>query len=112
MSDEAQTEQGNERVGERPTGWFAFNEKPVMVQLREPYIGCTYGYVPSMDQEGGVRAVPVLSGVLHVEPDGCGGVMLVVQQPTGNGSDFAMVALKPADVVYCTHIHQSRIVTQ
>jgi hypothetical protein len=38
--------------------------------------------------------------------------MLVVQMPTGHGSDFAMVALKPADVVYCTHIHQSRIVTQ
>jgi hypothetical protein len=113
MSGEAQAEQVNENVGERPTGWFAFNEKPVMLQLREPYIGCTYAYQATQDESsGGVRAVPVLSGVLHVEPDGCGGVMLVVQMPTGHGSDFAMVALKPADVVYCTHIHQSRIVTQ
>jgi len=100
-------------TGERPSGWFAFNEKPVMLQLREPYIGVTYAMQPSIDSSsGGVRAVPVLSGVLHVEPDGSGGVMLIIQMPTGNGSDFAMVALKPADVVYATHIHQSLIVQQ
>lgn len=99
-------------TGERPSGWFAFNDKPVMVQLREPYIGCSYGYAPSVDKEsGGVRAVPILSGVLHVEPDGNGGIMLVIQMPTGNGNDFCLVAFKPADVVYVTHIHQARIVS-
>lgn len=100
-------------TGERPSGWFAFNEKPVMLQLREPYIGVTYAMQPSMDPSGGgVRAVPVLSGVLHVEPDGNGGVMLVIQMPTGNGNDYSLVALKPADVVFATHIHQSQIITQ
>lgn len=114
MSNENQEAQPETSAptGERPSGWFAFHEKPVMLQLRDPYIGCTYSYQPSMDNEGGVRAVPVLSGVLHVEPDGDGGLMLVIQMPTGNGQDFAMVAVKPADVLYATHIHQARIVTQ
>ena len=67
-----------------------------MLQLKEPYIGVTYALQPSIDKEsGGVRAVPVLSGVLHVEPDGNGGIMLVMQMPTGNGSDFAIVTRMP-----------------
>lgn len=100
-------------AGERPSGWFVFNEKPVMLQLREPYIGCTYEYAPAMaEDKSGVRAVPVLSGILHVEPNGNGGMMLVLKMPTGNGADFALVTVDPADVVYATHIHQSRIVTQ
>ena len=111
MNDKEQGEAAEN--GERPSGWFAFNDKPVMVQLREPYIGCSYGYAPSVDKEsGGVRAVPILSGVLHVEQDGCGGIMLVIQMPTGNGQDYCLVAFKPADVVFATHIHQARIVTQ
>ena len=112
MSGETQTEQGNERVGERPSGWFAFNEKPVLLQFREPYFSVTYpAYEPQM-KEGGVVAVPVLNGILHVEPDGCGGVMLILERPTGHGSDTLLMAVKPADVVFCTHVHESRIVTQ
>jgi hypothetical protein len=100
--------------GERPSGWFAFNERPVMLQLEQPYIGCDYtdhSYGPAMDAEKNVRAVPLLTGILHVEPDGAGGVMLVLQMATGNGNDFALIAVKPKDILYCTHIHQSRIVT-
>jgi hypothetical protein len=111
MNDRAE-EQTGPSAGERPSGWFAFNEKPVMLQLRDPYIGCTYQYSPAMDKEGGVRAVPILSGILHVEPNGNDGVMLVLKMPTGNGEDFALVAVAPSDIVYATHIHQSRIVTQ
>lgn len=112
---EQQEETSVQPTNERPSGWFAFNNKPVMLQLEQEkaYIGCDYSYGPSIDKEsGGVRAVPILSGVLHVEPDGSGGVMLIIEMPTGNGSDVALVAVKPKDVVYATHIHQSRIVTQ
>jgi len=112
MAEENAQEQETQVTGERPSGYFAFNEKPAMLQLREPYIGCTYAHIPAMNKEGGAIAVPVLSGVLHVEPDGAGGIMLVVEMPTGSGKDFALVAVSPRDVLYCTHIHQSRIVTQ
>lgn len=108
MSDEAQTE--TPAQGDRPTGWFAFHEKPVMLQLREPYMPPTFGYEPTMSKEG-VVAVPVLSGVLHVEPDGNGGTMLVLQKQIGD-SDSLWITVKPEDVVYATHIHQARIVTQ
>ena len=113
MSDEEQQAE-RQVTGERPSGWFAFQEKPVMIQLREgqPYLGVDYAYELMKDAEsGGVKAVPVLSGVLHVEPDGDGGVMLVLQVPTRVGNDFALIYVRPADVLYCTHIHQSRIVT-
>jgi hypothetical protein len=111
MSDEEQQVE-RQVTGERPSGWFAFQEKPVMIQLREgqPYWGVNPAYEP-VTKNGDIVAVPVLRGILHVEPDGAGGVMLVVQMPTGNGNDFALVTVRPADVLYCTHIHQSMIVT-
>jgi len=94
-------------------GWLHFHGKPVMLQLSQAYIGCTYAYSPTIDKEtGGALAVPVLSGQLSVEPDGCGGVMLVLRMMTGNGNDYAIVAVKPQDVVFATHIHEARIVTQ
>jgi hypothetical protein len=98
-------------TGDRPSGWFAFNEKPVMLQLVEPYIGCTFAYQPTMSEDGsGVRATPVLSGVLYVEPDGNGGIMLAIRMQL-EGSDFCLVAVNPKIIHYCTHLHQSRIVS-
>jgi hypothetical protein len=112
MSGETQSEQGNAVAVERPSGWFNFNEKPVMLQFREPYIGVDYpAYRPTV-KDGGVVAAPVLNGILHVEPDGSGGVMLILERPTGHGGDTLLMAVKPADVVFCTHINESRIVTQ
>jgi hypothetical protein len=111
MSDENNAaEQQAPVTGDRPSGWFAFAEKPVMLQLKSPYIGCSYAYQPSMAEEGGVRATPILSGVLHVEPSGNGGIMLALQMPM-EGSDFALIALSPDMIEYCTHLHQSRIIS-
>jgi len=47
--------------------------------------------------------------VLHVEPDGNGGIMLAIQIQAGE-RDFILVALHPKMVLYCTHVHQARIV--
>jgi len=113
MGENNGTEQQHEApaTGDRPSGWFAFAEKPVMLQLKKEYIGCTYAYQPTLSEDGtGVRATPILSGVLHVEPDGNGGIMLALQMPM-EGSDFALIALNPSMVDYCTHLHQSRIIT-
>jgi hypothetical protein len=99
-------------AGDRPSGWFAFQEKPVMLQLSEPYMACDYSYGPCVDKEGNVRATPILQGILHVEPDGAGGMMLVVEMHTGHGNDVVLIAVKPRDVVFCSHIVQSQIITQ
>jgi len=110
MSEENATErEKSPQTGDRPSGWFAFADKPVMLQLKEPYIGCSYAYSPSMAKEGGVIATPVLSGVLHVEPNGNGGVMLALQMPM-EGKDFALIGFSPDMIAFCTHIHQPRII--
>jgi hypothetical protein len=83
-----------------------------MLQLAEPYIACSYSYAPVHDKEGNVRATPILQGILHVEPDGSGGVMLVIEMRTGNANDVALIAVKPGDVVFCSHIVQSSLITQ
>lgn len=104
-------------ITDRPIAWLAFHEKPVMLQLEphKPYMGCDYPkYVPATDQDGNIRAVPILRGVLNVADDGNDGIVLVIQMPTGVGNDIALVTVKPSDVVYCTHIVQAtpaRIVT-
>lgn len=101
-----------------PCGWAFYAGKPVLLQLREPYWGVEGDYTPttSKNEEGaviGVVAVPFLSGILHIQPDGENGVLLVIQRPFPDRPGFAYVALKPSDVLYCTHLNErepSRIV--
>lgn len=93
------------------TGWIHFHERTVMLQLREPYIGVEYtgdSYRPSM-ADGGVKATPMLSGVLSVEPNGEGGVMLILRRYI-SGRDQLLWGGFPRDVLYCTHIEQSSII--
>jgi hypothetical protein len=106
---------------ESESGWLIYHERPVMLQLRQPYIGVTYNaraadgvYRASMNAEGHVRASPILSGVLFVRQSGTpSGVLLILRVPIPETHDFTLIALHPDDVLYCTHIHQadSRIVT-
>jgi hypothetical protein len=92
-------------------GWLRYHGRPVMLQLKEPYYLVTYGYEPDMAKEGGVKAVPFLRGMLSVEPAGDGGAILMMTVPVPNTSDTLLVSVHPKDVLYCTHINQSRIVT-
>lgn len=104
-------QQQDPATGDRPSGWFAFAEKPVMLQLKSPYIGCTYAYKALRSEDGdGFVAAPILSGILHVEPSGNGGIMLVLQMPMA-GNDFTLIALNIDMIEYCSHIHQPRIIT-
>jgi len=91
------------------SGWSAFHERQVMLQLREPYLIITHGYEVDMTADG-ARALPVLSGTLFVEPNGSGGVLLVLRRQLSD-KDYLVVAVNPADVLYCTHIHRSAIVS-
>lgn len=104
---------------EKSAGWFVFDEKMVQIQVREPYIGVNYSrtvegapYKPTTTPEGAVRATPVLSGTLFVKPSGTpSGLILILRTQIGDSSDFALISIHPEDVLNCTHIHQSRIVT-
>lgn len=91
------------------SGWSAFHEREVMLQLREPYLVITYSYNVDMTDEG-AKALPFLSGKLFVEPNGAGGVLLVLRRQLSE-SDYLVVAVNPGDVLYCTHIHRSTIIT-
>ena len=110
MSDEntAAAPREETSAGDRPSGWFAFAEQTVLLQLKEAYIAVTYAYQPVM-KDGGVVASPILTGVLHVEPSGNGGVMLALQMPM-EGNDYSLVAINIDMIAYCTLIHQSRVV--
>jgi hypothetical protein len=110
MSD--QNEQEESRT-QQIVGWLRYQGKPVMLQLREPYFGVTYQYVPDQAPGGGARAIPFLRGIFTVEPNGTGGMVFIVHMPIGDSKDVAVIALRPEDVLYCTHIEraeQDRIV--
>ena len=95
-------------AGDRPSGWFAFAEQTVLLQLKEPYIAVTYAYQPVM-KDGGVVASPILTGILHVEPSGNGGIMLALQMPM-EGNDYSLIVIGIEMIAYCALIHQSRVV--
>jgi len=114
---ETETQETQETEPEQqPTpqiGWLRFHGKPVMLQLRDgsPYMGVLPNYQFAQTQDGGVKATPMLSGILFVEPNGAGGALLVIQAPTGP-TNTVLITVHPNDVLYCTHHVQSLIVTQ
>lgn len=113
MSDPNEAPKGPPE-SQSPIGWFVFNNRDVMLQLKEPYIGVTYGYMPSKNKEGGVLASPVLSGRLFVMLGDEIRVMLVIRCPIPNSEDFAIISVQPEDVLHCTTIDrktESNIVT-
>jgi hypothetical protein len=107
MSDSEPTSEDRQPM----VGWLRYHGRPVMLQLKEPYYLVTYGYEPDVTKEGGVKAVPFLRGMLSVEPAGDGGAILMMTVPVPKTNDTLLVAVQPKDVLYCTHINESRIVT-
>lgn len=95
------------------SGWSAFHEQECLVQLREPWIGVTMNHRPVMAEDGsGVRATPVLTGMLLVEEGHIPGeMMLILRCAIPESRDYTLITMHPRDVLYCTHVVQSRIVT-
>ncbi len=89
-----------------PTGWLEFHGKPVMLQLRYPYMGVQFSYDPTIARDGsGVRASEYLKGILSIAPGHEEGkLMLLLSAPIPEPGEAAVIALHPEDVVYCTHI--------
>jgi hypothetical protein len=122
----SEPEEQTERAAQsrEPRGWLRFHEQQVLLQLREPYGGvkvaangmvipasmAEVGSVPADDpaarNQAFAQAVP---GRLYVEPNGSGGVVLVLKTLCANGT--ATVALDPEAVLYCT-MAESRLVHQ
>lgn len=104
MSDE-------EDVRAEKSYWYWFDGKPVLVQLREPWIGVTYPNDPVLttDKDGkqGVISTPFLKGICHVRPDG-DDIMFVLETTDPNPANRAMafIAVKKEDVAFITHIEQ------
>jgi hypothetical protein len=92
-------------------GWQLFHGKMVMLQFREPYIGVDFRgdtYQPSMSRDGaGVAAIPIFAGVLSVEYT-LEGIVLIVRRRISE-RESCVIAVSPADVLYCTHIQRSLI---
>ena len=115
MNDEAATEATDPNAEQAPapeteSGWMAFNERMVMLQFDQPYIGVNVpSHQPSTDPTGGVRATPILTGTLLVAPNGNGGVMLVLRMQVSE-KDYALVQVKAENVLFCTHVNESRII--
>jgi len=87
-----------------PIGWSRFHEREVMLQLREPYLGVSYGYMPVVDKDGNVVAIPFLKGMLFVTVGEDASVLLVIRMPVPQSEDFMMITVHPKDVLHCTHI--------
>ena len=114
MSDE----QEENTKPDRPrtvSGWWRFHEKHVLLQLLRPYgatkvgvdgwlrpanfadVGSCKTDDPQASQQAFAEAIP---GMLFVEPNGSGGVVLILKTLAANGD--ATVALNPEMVAYCT----------
>ena len=99
------TNEGNGAPPERHTGWRAFHQRYVLVQLKEPYVVPTYpSYMPEMVEGGGMKATQSIPGMLFVEPDHQDGFMLILRVNGEREGDFALIAIDPGNVMFCTHI--------
>jgi hypothetical protein len=109
------SEEEDQRQEEIPeTGWTIFNGKPVLLQLREPYVGLEMGtYDPATTPDrSGLRAVGFVKGLLTVERGTRPGeVMLVIRMPIPEPGDVAVIAVDPDNVVHCTHLEMKSIIT-
>ena len=91
-------------------GWYAFHERNVLLQLREPYMvvevapNGAHELALAPDKQG-VQALPFISGTLFVQRSGTpSGLLLVVRVPIRNTTGFGLITMSPEDVLYCTHI--------
>ena len=102
------------RAPRDPVGWAHFHGKMVMLQFREPYIGVDYRgdiYQPTMAKDGvGVAAIPLFIGILYVEHT-LEGILLIVRRPIAE-REACVIAVRPDDVLYCTHIQRSSLVSR
>jgi hypothetical protein len=91
------------RPGDLKPGWFEFEGRTVVLQLREPYTGITHPGVP-VKAEGGLAASELLRGILFVRPNGEGGIMifLAMPDPLLEKQTRVYVALHPNDILYCS----------
>lgn len=96
--------------------WYYFDGKPVLIQLREPWVGVTFPNDPVLtrDKDGrqGVVSVPFLKGICHVHPDG-NDVMFILEttDPNPESNAMAHIGIKREDVAYITHIERRLVVT-
>lgn len=95
--------------------WYRFDGKPVLLQLKEPWVGVTYPNDPVLqrNKEGevtGVVTVPFLKGICHVHPDG-DDVMFVLEttDPNPNARAMAHIGIKREDIAFITHIERRLI---
>lgn len=88
--------------------WYYYDGKPVVIQLREPWIGVTYPNDPVRTQDGqGVVSTPFLRGTCHVYPDG-NDVMFVLETTDPNPASTAQViiGIKREDITFITYIER------
>ncbi len=95
--------------------WYWYDGKPVLLQLREPWVGVTHPNDPVMqrDKEGnivGVVSVPFLKGICRVHPDG-NDVMFVLEttDPDPSKNAMAHIGVKREDVAFITYIERKLV---
>lgn len=116
MSDTQTTEGENGAPDlQKFSHWYWYDGQPVLIQLREAYVGVTYPNDPVMTDEGAPVAVPFLKGVVHVRPDRSPGghedVMFILQTRDPNPANNAMahIAIPRHMVAYITHIERQLV---
>lgn len=86
-------------------GWLQYQGQTVVVQLSFPYVAVTHPALPMAHEPGGhwIR-MQVLRGVLHVRPDGSGGLMLILgmADPDPEKNARVFVVLDQANILACT----------
>lgn len=114
MSDEMKTENGKPAAARR-SHWYYFDGKPVLIQLREPWVGVTHPNDPVLQRDAkgevaGVVSVPFLKGICRVFDDG-DDIMFVLETTDPNPQIQAMahIGIKKEDIAYITHIEKRLI---
>lgn len=102
-----------------PVGWRRFHGKLVLLQLAVPYGAVRYPNVPIRardvnpnvppEQADGFAYTETLPGVLYVEADAHGLLLLIEIQAPPDGKDKATIAIHPEDVRFCTMVERSLI---
>jgi len=86
-----------------PLGWLRFDGHAVLLQLATPCVGALSDAAfprPAMNGNDPVFT-KVMPGTLHVEGNGAGGVLLVLETVTVDNQP-AMIAIPPDCIEYCT----------
>lgn len=126
MSAEATTERADgqpkpEPAPQHPRGWLRFHQKLVLVQLAVPYGAVKFPNAPARmsdvnpqvdprSPENGIAYCEALPGVLYVEQNADGSVLLMLETAAApDGRDRATIAIHPSNVNYCTMVERSLI---